>query len=111
MENAGTAVADFVLKDFSHAEKILVVCGRGNNGGDGLVVARKLREAGKQVSVALLARPADLKGDAAHMLAQLPLKAASISSESDLEKQDWQADLIVDAVLGTGTRLPVEGLY
>ncbi len=111
MENAGTAVAEFVLKNFSHAEKIQVVCGRGNNGGDGFVVARKLKDAGKHVSVALLARPADIKGDAAEMLHKLPLKPVSITNGHELADADWNADLIVDALLGTGTRLPVEGLY
>src|SRR5206468_5237937 len=51
MENAGKAVAEFVLKNFPHAEKILAVCGRGNNGGDGFVAARKLHEAGKRVNI------------------------------------------------------------
>lgn len=111
MENAGSAVAEFVLKNFIHAEKVLVVCGRGNNGGDGYVAARKLKDAGKQVSVALLARPADIKGDAAEMLRKWPLKPMSVTSETELDAADWEADLIVDAVLGTGTRLPVEGLY
>jgi ADP-dependent NAD(P)H-hydrate dehydratase / NAD(P)H-hydrate epimerase len=100
-----------VLKNFSHAENILVVCGRGNNGGDGFVATRKLKEAGKQVSVVLLARPADLKGDAAEMQQKVPLKPVSITSESELRSADWNTDLIVDALLGTGTRLPVEGLY
>ena len=68
MENAGTAVADFVLSRYPQAERIAVVCGKGNNGGDGFVAARKLHEAGKQVSVLLLADPAELKGDAAEML-------------------------------------------
>lgn len=111
MENAGTAVAEFVLKNFSHAETVLVICGRGNNGGDGFVAARRLKEAGKQVRIALLARPADLKGDAAQMWGRLSIKADAIATADDLEKQDWQADLIIDALLGTGTRLPVEGLY
>ncbi len=111
MENAGAAVAEFVLKNFSHAEKMLVVCGRGNNGGDGLVAARKLKEAGEQISVALLARPADIKGDAAEALQKLPLKLKAIANETELSEADWNADLIIDAVLGTGTRLPVEGLY
>src|SRR5712671_5749242 len=72
MENAGSAVAEFVLERFPHAERIQVVCGRGNNGGDGFVAARKLQEAGKQVSVLLLAEPAEVKGDAAAMLKRLP---------------------------------------
>jgi hydroxyethylthiazole kinase-like uncharacterized protein yjeF len=111
MENAGVAVAEFVLKNFSHAENILVVCGRGNNGGDGFVVARKLREAGKQVEVALLARPADLTGDAAQMHTRLPIKTAVVTSVAELEKESLNADLIIDAILGTGARRSVEGLY
>jgi NAD(P)H-hydrate epimerase len=112
MENAGTAVADFVRDRFPHAERIQVVCGRGNNGGDGFVAARKLQEAGKQVSVLLLADPAELKGDAAAMLSRLPMKALVAKSEADLQKLfSGDADLLVDAILGTGARPPVEGLY
>jgi hydroxyethylthiazole kinase-like uncharacterized protein yjeF len=111
MENAGKAVADFVLKNFPHAENVLVVCGRGNNGGDGFVAARRLHEAHKQVRVTLLARPADLTGDAAQMQSRLPFKTISTASVDDLQKQDWETDLLVDAILGTGARLPVEGLY
>jgi ADP-dependent NAD(P)H-hydrate dehydratase / NAD(P)H-hydrate epimerase len=67
MENAGSAVARFVLSDFPRAERVSVVCGKGNNGGDGFVVARKLVEAGRAVRVLLLSDPADLRGDAAAM--------------------------------------------
>ena len=101
MENAGTAVADFLQTNFPHAEKILVVCGRGNNGGDGFVAARKLHEDKKQVSVVLFARPADLTGDAAQMYSLLSIKAVMATSMAEVEKADWNADLIVDAVLGT----------
>src|SRR5204863_3691163 len=111
MENAGTAVVDFILKNFSHAENILVVCGRGNNGGDGFVAARKLKEAGRQVNVVLLARPADLTGDAAQMYSRLPIKATVVTSDEELNAANWDADVIVDAILGTGARLPVEGLH
>jgi NAD(P)H-hydrate epimerase len=47
MENAGAAVAEFVLREYGSACKIAVVCGKGNNGGDGFVVSRKLRDAGR----------------------------------------------------------------
>src|SRR3979411_648806 len=92
MENAGSAVADFILKNFSHAETILVVCGRGNNGGDGFVAARKLQEARKQVNIVLLARPADLTGDAAQMYSGLPMKVTVATSVAELEKADWNGD-------------------
>src|SRR4051812_47692263 len=71
MENAGTAVAEAALL---HPGQILIVCGKGNNGGDGLVAARKLHQAGREVKVVLLAQPPDLKGDAAEMLRELPFK-------------------------------------
>ena len=72
MENAGTAVADFILSRCPGAERIAILCGKGNNGGDGFVIARKLHEHDKRVQVILLADPAELKGDAAAMFAKLP---------------------------------------
>src|SRR6266481_715602 len=112
MENAGTAVADFVLDRFPHAERIQVICGRGNNGGDGFVAARKLHQAGKQVSVLLLADPSELKGDAAEMFSRLPVKPYIAKSDTDLQKHfSPDADLFIDAILGTGARPPVEGIY
>src|SRR5437879_4301167 len=112
MENAGTAVADFVLERFPHAERIQVVAGRGNNGGDGFVAARKLHEAGKQVLVVLLADPAELKGDAAEMFKRLPIKPVVIRLADEVEQYVWSnADLFIDAILGTGSRPPVEGVY
>src|ERR1700752_3763043 len=65
MENAGMAVAEHVLAHYGVAQRIMVFCGKGNNGGDGFVAARKLHEAGKTVQIILLADPADLRGDAA----------------------------------------------
>ena len=108
MENAGTAVAEFALSRYPQAERIAVVCGKGNNGGDGFVVARKLHEAGKQVSVLLLADPAEVKGDAGEMLKRLPIAPKTTKSGKELR---LDADLIIDAILGTGFRPPVTGLY
>ncbi len=89
MENAGTAVAEFVLEQYPSVKRIGVICGKGNNGGDGFAVARKLHESGKEVGVTLLASNSELRGDAAEMFARLP----------------------VPAILGTGFRPPVSGLY
>src|SRR5271155_4510926 len=72
MENAGTAVADFVVSRYPSAQRIGVICGKGNNGGDGFVAARKLQDAGKAVRVVLLAEPSELRGDAAEMFHKLP---------------------------------------
>jgi NAD(P)H-hydrate epimerase len=122
MENAGSAVARFILSDYPQAERVGVLCGKGNNGGDGFVVARKLVEAGRAVRVLLLSGPAELRGDAAamfhNMLQKLqPLNIAPliVSEASGLDSSNaaeiFAADVIVDAILGTGFRPPVSPLY
>ncbi len=110
MENAGIGVAEYVLAEYPDADRICVVCGKGNNGGDGFVVARKLIQAKKNVDVLLLARPEEVHGDAATMMAGLPLRVKSVSNESGLSRID-DCDLIIDAILGTGIHPPVQGLY
>ncbi len=110
MENAGKAVADQIRTDYPSAERICVLCGKGNNGGDGFVVARRLAKEGKKVKAFLLARPEELKGDAAETFARLDEPPAAVYKEKELPKLSGY-DLIVDALLGTGARLPLEGLY
>ncbi len=115
MENAGAAVADFVISHYPAAKRIGVICGKGNNGGDGFVTARKLHEAGKHVQVLLLAEKSELRGDAAEMFSKLPM-APVIASTSELLKTGparavFDSELLVDAILGTGFRPPVSGLY
>jgi ADP-dependent NAD(P)H-hydrate dehydratase / NAD(P)H-hydrate epimerase len=114
MENAGTAVAEFAQKHFEF-NSVCAVCGKGNNGGDGFVAARKLHEAGKSVLVIALAEgPEDLRGDAAEMFKKLPLPALWIADEKDFSKpeieQALRADLILDAILGTGFKPPLKGI-
>jgi NAD(P)H-hydrate epimerase len=115
MENAGAAMADYVLAHYASAARIVVFCGKGNNGGDGFVAARRLRESGKKVEVILLARSEDLRGDAAIMYGKLPTKALAVHSIDELRSERVrlliQADLYLDAVLGTGFKPPVSGLY
>jgi NAD(P)H-hydrate epimerase len=116
MENAGAAVADFAKTSYPNANTFGVICGKGNNGGDGFVVARKLHETKKDVSVLLLADPSELRGDAAANYEKLPVKAVIAKSSADLASSDARAVLekshvLVDAILGSGFRPPVTGLY
>ncbi len=113
MENAGTAVADFALAGYPEARTVGIICGKGNNGGDGFVAARKLHEAGKQVRILLLADASDLRGDAAEMYKQIPAPPVFVRSEEELRSAHdvFQSDLLIDAILGTGFRPPVTGLY
>ena len=115
MENAGTAVAEFALAAYPEAKRIGIICGRGNNGGDGFVAARKLREAGREVRVVLLAEPADLRGDAAEMFKRMQASPLVLRSQDELMSGTahgaFDADLLIDALLGTGFHPPVSGLY
>jgi hydroxyethylthiazole kinase-like uncharacterized protein yjeF len=115
MENAGAAVANFVQERYPAAKRIGVICGKGNNGGDGFVAARRLHGAGKEVQVLLLLAPAELRGDAAEMFGKLPVTPAIARTAEDLQgektRQILAADVLLDAILGTGFRPPVSGLY
>lgn len=115
MEKAGTAVADFVISHYPVAKRIGVMCGKGNNGGDGFVAARKLHEAGRNVRVLLLSERSELRGDAAEMFTKLPVAPVTVSSHEQLKTESagsvFEADVLVDAILGTGFRPPVSGLY
>jgi ADP-dependent NAD(P)H-hydrate dehydratase / NAD(P)H-hydrate epimerase len=115
MENAGGAVADFVLSHYANAERIVVLCGKGNNGGDGFVASRRLHGRGKKVQVILLAEPGDLRGDAAAMFEKLPERAIVVRSSEELKSEPVRtsllADLYIDAILGTGFKPPVSTQY
>jgi hydroxyethylthiazole kinase-like uncharacterized protein yjeF len=115
MENAGAVVADYVLTHHTAAQRTVVFCGKGNNGGDGFVAARHLHQKGKPVQVILLADRADLRGDAAVMFDKLPAAAIAVHSNEELKSDrvrlSLTADLYLDAILGTGFKPPVSGLY
>ena len=117
MENAGSAVAEFGLSFYPAARTFGVLCGKGNNGGDGFVAARKLHDAGREVRLLLLADPAELRGDAAANFAKLPLASAA---PRFAHFKGWGAadsasvfdcDVLMDAILGSGFRPPVSGEY
>ncbi len=118
MENAGAAVAEFLHGKCSAlaTRKILVLCGKGNNGGDGFVVARMLKESSCVPEVFLFANPGAVEGDAAVNLKRWQQALGELHVVTSLS--EWEsartvlagADLIVDALLGTGLRGPVEGL-
>jgi len=115
MEKAGTAVARFVIAKYPRAHKFTIFCGKGNNGGDGFVVARKLGNEGRRVVLILLCQPDELKGDAAEMYKAMKLDPVIVSSADQLKGDPTTialtADVIIDAILGTGFRPPVTGLY
>jgi NAD(P)H-hydrate epimerase len=104
MENAAARVVEYVTAHFSPVseQRIVVVCGKGNNGGDGLAIARQLhvRFAPGILRVILTCDPAELRGDAAVNLAML--RAAGVQEYRDFGPEMRSATLVIDAVLGTG---------
>jgi NAD(P)H-hydrate epimerase len=97
MERAGRGLAN-LISERAPAGPVAVVCGKGNNGGDGLVAARLLREHGREVRVLLLAPGSDLRGDALANFERLPGPPAEPFAEDALR----EATAIADAILGTG---------
>jgi len=118
MEGAGRTVAQFCLRRYAMARRVVVLCGRGNNGGDGLVAARVLAQAGKEVRVILLGRMEELKGEAATALRELRefgggVEVDEVEDEKALNgrmREFEDAELLIDAVVGTGFKPPLRGL-
>ena len=120
MENAGGGVVRALESHFPNLTslKVAICCGKGNNGGDGFVVARHLILRRMQPLVLLFAAPEEVRGDAAVNLAILQKMGVPIQvvpecdfSEESIQQlfRELEADLVVDALLGTGARLPVTG--
>src|SRR2546423_10079416 len=118
MENAGrqaVAAMEALVPDLLDRQ-VAVLCGRGNNGGDGFVIARTLEQRGVDVSVFLLGRVADVRGDARTNLEILGRLGLTVVEVAD--SQAWElhfsevsdCTLIVDAIFGTGLNAPVSGL-
>ena len=104
MENAGRAVADEATKMVPPGARITVLCGTGNNGGDGFVAARALEERGHRVTLALLGDREALRGDAAEMGRSW---RGSVVAVGEVALDD--ASLIVDALFGAGLSRPLAG--
>jgi len=119
MENASRAVAEVAFAALLNPARARVVflCGPGNNGGDGFAAARHLRNAGVDVTVVLAADAAKSQGDAATNLAIYQrmegrlLRATDPQELSQARRAIQQADLIVDALLGTGSRGDPRGTF
>jgi NAD(P)H-hydrate epimerase len=118
MENAGRGAAEAVLawlaasKRPARGRRVAIVCGKGGNGGDGFVVARWLKRRGVRCDVLLAADPAEVRGDAAGKLRELEKaggRAVAITNAAALAPVLARADLIVDALLGTGARAAPDG--
>ena len=115
MEAAGSGAAALIARWHApvHGKAIVVVCGKGNNGGDGFVVARRLRGRGAAVRVFLIGRRRDVRGDAAAALGRWRGRTEEIATEGDLERLAGaldDAEVVVDALLGTGLTGPARGL-
>lgn len=106
IERAGWAVARLALAIAPHAQRIWIAAGGGNNGGDGLIAARHLLQAGKAVQVSLFGDPSRAPADAAHALAAAQAAGVPIDT-SDAPADD--AGLIIDALLGLGSRTSPRG--
>jgi len=111
MENAAHRCVEYLQEKFAplESQRIVVVCGKGNNGGDGLAIARQLftRFHPNELRVVLIGDPCELKGDAAQSLAML--RAAGFQVYHDFGPEMRTATLVIDAILGTGLIGPAKG--
>ncbi|UCD48985.1 MAG: NAD(P)H-hydrate epimerase [Phycisphaerales bacterium] len=121
MENAGRCCAELITEKLADADgpAVCIFCGMGNNGGDGYVIARHLLNAGFKVRVVLCGRREKVAGDARVNLDGLErlghavdlLDPASDDAEARVRRLAGQADMIVDALFGTGLQGPLRGDY
>lgn len=116
MENAGRGAAEWLL-ELGCGERIAILCGAGNNGGDGFVIARHLANRGRKVSIILVIPPEKIRGDAAVnfrivQAMQLPLERIDpVADSTTLNERLSGANWIVDALLGTGATGSVREPY
>lgn len=116
MENAGRAVVDSITEELGSpaGRRFTVVCGKGNNGGDGFVVARHLANRGAEVTCLLLGKIAELRGDArtnAEILSRSGLAIHEMSDAEALDRTLTPAPVIIDAIFGTGLSSAPRGIF
>lgn len=116
MENAGHVCVEEITSEFGLKGRAVIIAGKGNNGGDGYVIARLLSQKGWDVKVIILAEREQISGDAAVNLEKVPAALTNFCSyEGQLSakhmEEIFQADVIIDAMLGTGLRSDVSGIY
>jgi len=119
MENAGIQLFNFLDNEFDEIEerKVTIICGKGNNGGDGMVLARQLAMRGNFPDVILLARAEQISGDAGvnlQILENMDIPLFEVTSEEewfDALAMIETSEIVVDAMLGTGIDKELKGLY
>lgn len=119
MENAGIRFVEVLQSRYGPLgnHRITILCGKGNNGGDGFVIARQLAMAGGEPRVVLLAEPTELEGDAAANYRAMtnwgidPYVAASMNEWMLVKPSLLDSTIIVDAIVGTGLTRPLDGFY
>lgn len=116
MENAGRAVARKIFQDFPKRNlRVVIFCGTGNNGGDGFVVARHLREDGAKVRVFLAGKIRDLKPDAAVNCGILTRLGQRVDEIAVVDRKVLRgiaaADVVVDALFGVGLNRPLNDFF
>ncbi|REJ76711.1 MAG: NAD(P)H-hydrate epimerase [Planctomycetota bacterium] len=116
MENAGRGAAESLLNE-GVSGRVVICCGKGNNGGDGFVIARHLENAGVDVQVLLFASGEEVQGDAGVNLGVLKRAGTPLEETADVtdsrQLDEWlsRAEWIVDALLGTGIQGEVREPY
>jgi ADP-dependent NAD(P)H-hydrate dehydratase / NAD(P)H-hydrate epimerase len=111
MENAGRATADVILAEYPYTQAAAVFAGGGNNGGDGFVIARQLISEGVQVVTYIATDPRKYTGDALTNYRALKKLGGEIVELNGSLRKYRTADIIVDALLGTGLEREVSGFY
>jgi NAD(P)H-hydrate epimerase len=115
MESAGAGAADLIARAFApiRGKRVAVVCGKGNNGGDGFVVARRLRARGARPRVFLVGRAAEVEGDAAVALGRWRGAVDEVTTPAGIESLSRAlagSHVVVDGLLGTGLAGAAHGL-
>ncbi|OQX95214.1 NAD(P)H-hydrate epimerase, partial [candidate division KSB1 bacterium 4572_119] len=115
MENAGLATYSMILNEFGIAgKKFVIICGLGNNGGDGFVVAKKIHSLGGEAKIIIVGDPKKYRGAARsnyEITQHLKIQTGQFETIENLKSDLSKCDAIVDAIFGTGLTRTVEGKY